>query len=95
MIKNKFSDENIECTKPYYFNVADNSRVSYIKKDFSSKGICKNLYGGVQYLHYNILKLGNYKSLEKLFYIIIDFIPINITHAIKKILSFKIIIRKQ
>ena len=30
----------LACTKPYYFDVADDSRVCYVEKDFSSKGIC-------------------------------------------------------
>ena len=49
----------LACTKHYYFDVADDSRVCYVEKDFSSKGICRNLYGGVQCLHNDILKLRN------------------------------------
>ena len=31
----------LACTKPYYFDVADDSRVCYVEKDFLSKVICK------------------------------------------------------
>ena len=47
----------LACTKPYYFDVADDSMVCYVEKDFSSKGICKNLYDGVQCLHYGVLHI--------------------------------------
>ena len=30
----------IACTKPYYLDVADDSRVCYVEKDFLSKVIC-------------------------------------------------------
>ena len=34
----------LACTKPYYFDVADESRVCYVEKDFLSKVICKKLH---------------------------------------------------
>ena len=42
----------LACTKPYYFYVADDSRVCYIGKYFLSKVINKKLYDEVQCLHY-------------------------------------------
>ena len=38
----------IACTKPYYFDVADDSRVSYVEKDFLSK-----VHDEVHCLHYD------------------------------------------
>ena len=79
MGKNKSAEilvwKSLACTKPYCFDVADDSRVCYVEKYFLSKGICKDPYGGVQSLHYDVLKLGNYNSLEESFQIKIDFIP--------------------
>ena len=42
----------VACTKPYYFNVADDSRVCNVEKDFLSKVICEKLHDEVR-LHYN------------------------------------------
>ena len=47
----------LACTKPYYFDVADDSRVCYVEKDFSSKVICKKPHDEVQCLHYDVLGL--------------------------------------
>ena len=30
--------KKVACTKPYHFDVADDSRVCYVEKDFSSQG---------------------------------------------------------
>ena len=46
----------VACTKPYYLDVADDSRVCYVEKDFLSKVICKKLHDEVQCLHYDVLK---------------------------------------
>ena len=46
----------LACTKPYYFDVADDSRVCYVEKDFLSKVICKKLHDEVQCLHYDVSK---------------------------------------
>ena len=46
----------LACTKPYYFDVADDSRVCYVEKDFLSKVICKKLRDEVHCLHYNVSK---------------------------------------
>ena len=69
----------VACTKPYYFDVADDSRVCYVEKNFLSKVICKNLYVGVQCLFYDVSK-RQFISLEdkKL----ISF-QLSMTHAIK------------
>ena len=45
-----------ETLKPYYFDVADDSRVCYVEKDFLSKVICKKLHDEVHCLHYNVSK---------------------------------------
>ena len=45
----------LACTKPYYLNVADDSRVCYIEKDFLSKVICKKLHYEMQCLHFDVL----------------------------------------
>ena len=65
----------IKCslTKPYYFDVADDSRVCYVEKDFSSKVICKKPHEEVQCLHYDVSKYNKSNSLWELFYIQIDF----------------------
>ena len=65
--RSNFATGTLACTKSYYFDVADDSRVCYVEKDISSKGISKNLYGGEQCLHYDVLKLGNCNSLDELF----------------------------
>ena len=44
----------VACTKPYYFDVAGDSRVCYVEKDFLSKVICKKLHDEVQYLHHDV-----------------------------------------
>ena len=44
----------LACTKPYYFDVADDSRVCYVEKDFLSKVICKNLFDELQRLHNDV-----------------------------------------
>ena len=44
---------NLACTKTYYFDVANNSRVCYVEKGFSSKVICKKLNDEVHCLHYD------------------------------------------
>ena len=49
-------DEDVACTKPYYFDVADDSRVCYVEKDFLSKVNCKKLHHEVHCLHYNVSK---------------------------------------
>ena len=38
--KRQSSGKHLACTKRYCFDVADDSRVCYVEKDFSSKGIC-------------------------------------------------------
>ena len=43
----------LACTKPYYFDVADDSRVCYVEKDFLSQVICKKLHDEVHSLHYD------------------------------------------
>ena len=47
----------IACTKPYYLDVADDSRVCYVEKDFLSKVICKKLHDEVQWLRLDQLVL--------------------------------------
>ena len=43
----------LACTKPYYFDVADDSRVCYVEKDFLSEVICKKLHVEEQCLNYD------------------------------------------
>ena len=47
------ADDSIACTKPYYFNVAGDSRVCYVEEDLLSKVICKKLHDEVHCLHYD------------------------------------------
>ena len=59
---------HLACTKPYYFDVADDSRVCYVEKDFLSKVICKKLHDEVQCLHFDVSKYQRqFDSLEELF----------------------------
>ena len=44
---------NLACTKPYYFDVADDSSVCYVEKNFLSKFICKKLHDEVLCLNYD------------------------------------------
>ena len=44
----------LACTKPYYLDVADDSRVCYVEKDFLSNVICKKLHDEVQCLHSDV-----------------------------------------
>ena len=46
-------NSKLACTKPYYFDVADDSRVCYVEKDFLSKVICKKLHDEEHCLHYD------------------------------------------
>ena len=46
----------VACTKPYYLDVADDSRVCYVEVIFSSRVICKRLHDEVQCLHYDVSK---------------------------------------
>ena len=48
--------EDLACIKPYYFDLADDSMVCYVEKDFSFKVICKKLHDEVHCLHYNVSK---------------------------------------
>ena len=50
------ADIDLACTKPYYLDVAEDSRVCYVEKDFLSKVICKKLHDEVHCLHYNVSK---------------------------------------
>ena len=61
------TDSFLACTKSYYFDVADDSRVCYVEKDFSSKVICKKPHDEVQCLHYDVSKYSKSNLLGELF----------------------------